>query len=592
MIVVGAGLPHLPAVLSASKSYSERLFRYQRIDRLPREAADRALAAPAAEEDAAYDRGRAGRDVRRDRRLPLLHPGLRQGGLGPRAALADHRGRRRGGRARGRGRAGGRLLRLALRAGDAGGARLPARDGRRRRRRRPGPTRSTRSARRPPPTSPPSSGKKPQSLSPARDALLKKGLIYSGSAAGSRSPCRTSGATCASTREPRVPMAGKTRSWWGWGNVEDAVTGEKGQQLTGRGLGAAPERRARGARGSAGRVVRGARQPGPAAAGAHRADVRGIRRIDWRTVTAGVPRRRTQPARRPRARPRPGRPAAHRGRGRRPAGLVQRGGIAAIPYGGGSSVVGGIDRASTARAVTIDLGALDQVLEIDTVSRAARIQAGVYGPHLEDQLRPHGLTLRHFPQSFAFSTLGGWLATRAGGHFATLLHPHRRPHRVDAGGHPVGRERVAPPPRVGRRAVSGPAVPRLRGHLGVITEAWMRLQDRPRWQVTASVAFDDYDAAVTRDAGHRPVRPPPLQLPAARLGRGTAQRGDVGVRRPAGRWPSSRRTIRSTRGWIAHWRSSGPRRNGPAGRTRRGGEPVGGRRVELAVLVPADALPA
>ena len=57
VIVVGAGLPHLPAVLSASKSYSERLFRYQRIDRLPRDAADRALAAPAADEDAAYDEG-------------------------------------------------------------------------------------------------------------------------------------------------------------------------------------------------------------------------------------------------------------------------------------------------------------------------------------------------------------------------------------------------------------------------------------------------------------------------------------------------------------------------------------------------------
>jgi hypothetical protein len=55
VIVVGAGLPHLPAVLSASKSYSERLFRYQRIDRLPREAADRALVAPAAGEDATYD---------------------------------------------------------------------------------------------------------------------------------------------------------------------------------------------------------------------------------------------------------------------------------------------------------------------------------------------------------------------------------------------------------------------------------------------------------------------------------------------------------------------------------------------------------
>jgi DNA polymerase III delta prime subunit len=55
VIVVGAGLPHLPAVLSASKSYSERLFRYQRIDRLPREAADRALVAPAADEGATYD---------------------------------------------------------------------------------------------------------------------------------------------------------------------------------------------------------------------------------------------------------------------------------------------------------------------------------------------------------------------------------------------------------------------------------------------------------------------------------------------------------------------------------------------------------
>ena len=54
VIVVGAGLPHLPAVLSASKSYSERLFRYQRIDRLPREAADRALSAPAEDEDAAF----------------------------------------------------------------------------------------------------------------------------------------------------------------------------------------------------------------------------------------------------------------------------------------------------------------------------------------------------------------------------------------------------------------------------------------------------------------------------------------------------------------------------------------------------------
>src|SRR3954451_4476722 len=98
-------------------------------------------------------------------------------------------------------------------------------------------------------------------------------------------------------------------------------------------------------------------------------------------------------------------------------------GAAAIPYGGGTSVVGGVEPAvgeGDAGAVSIDLSRLDRVLEVDQVSRAARIQAGATGPSLEDQLREHGLTLRHFPQSFEFSTLGGWIATRAGGHFATL----------------------------------------------------------------------------------------------------------------------------------------------------------------------------
>lgn len=93
-------------------------------------------------------------------------------------------------------------------------------------------------------------------------------------------------------------------------------------------------------------------------------------------------------------------------------------GAVAIPYGGGSSVVGGVESGvgdAHAGAVSLDLGRLDRVLEIDRTSRAARIQAGVLGPALEDQLRPHGLTLRHFPQSFEFSTLGGWLATRSGG---------------------------------------------------------------------------------------------------------------------------------------------------------------------------------
>ncbi|HEX9765196.1 MAG TPA: FAD-binding oxidoreductase [Nitriliruptorales bacterium] len=170
--------------------------------------------------------------------------------------------------------------------------------------------------------------------------------------------------------------------------------------------------------------------------------------------------------------------------------------VAAIPFGGGSSVVGGvepIDLAETyAGVVSIDLTALDRVLEIDRTSRAARIQAGALGPVLEDQLRPHGLTLRHFPQSFEVSTLGGWLATRSGGHYATVY-----THIDDL----VESMRVVTPTGISesRRlpgSGAGPSPDRLflgsEGSLGIITEAWMRLQDRPRWKASAGVRFGSF----------------------------------------------------------------------------------------------------
>jgi alkyldihydroxyacetonephosphate synthase len=84
-------------------------------------------------------------------------------------------------------------------------------------------------------------------------------------------------------------------------------------------------------------------------------------------------------------------------------------GVAAIPYGGGSSVTGGIEPDVGERyggAVSVDMRRMDRVAEIDHESRAALIDAGALGPGLEDQLRPHGLTLRHFPQSFEVSSLG------------------------------------------------------------------------------------------------------------------------------------------------------------------------------------------
>ncbi len=167
-------------------------------------------------------------------------------------------------------------------------------------------------------------------------------------------------------------------------------------------------------------------------------------------------------------------------------------GVAAIPYGGGSSVVGGVEAriAGDYRgALCLDLCKLDRVLEIDASSRAARIQAGVLGPALEAELRPHGLSLRHFPQSFEFSTLGGWIATRSGGHYATLY-----THIDDF----VESLRVVTPTGVveSRRlpgSGAGPSPDRLwigsEGILGVIVEAWMRLQDRPRLRASASVLF-------------------------------------------------------------------------------------------------------
>jgi alkyldihydroxyacetonephosphate synthase len=170
--------------------------------------------------------------------------------------------------------------------------------------------------------------------------------------------------------------------------------------------------------------------------------------------------------------------------------------VAVIPYGGGTSVVGGVEArldGDYAGAVSLDLRALDRVLEVDKVSGAARIQAGVLGPALEDQLREHDLTLRHFPQSFEFSTLGGWLATRAGGHFATLdTHIDDLAESVRAVT-PAGIWESRRLPGSG----AGPSPDRMllgsEGILGVITEAWVRVRPRPQHRASATVHFDTFE---------------------------------------------------------------------------------------------------
>src|SRR3954464_10621058 len=176
-------------------------------------------------------------------------------------------------------------------------------------------------------------------------------------------------------------------------------------------------------------------------------------------------------------------------------GWAEAEGAAVVPFGGGTRVCGGVARRGGERGVvSLGLRRLDRVLEVDPTSLAARIQAGATGPGLEDQLREHGLTLRHFPQSFEYSTLGGWVATRAGGHFATLM-----THVDDL----VESVRAITPSGVweSRRlpgSGAGPSPDRMligsEGTMGVITRAWVRVQAQPLHKEGASVLFDSFDA--------------------------------------------------------------------------------------------------
>jgi alkyldihydroxyacetonephosphate synthase len=171
-------------------------------------------------------------------------------------------------------------------------------------------------------------------------------------------------------------------------------------------------------------------------------------------------------------------------------------GAAVVPFGGGTSVVGGVEaRLGEQPVVCLDLKRLDRVLEVDAESLAARIQAGALGPGLEDQLREHGLTLRHFPQSFEYSTLGGWIATRAGGHFATLYtHIDDLVESVRAIT-PRGTWESRRLPGSGAGPSPDRALIGSEGILGVIAESWVRVRPRPRFKNSCGVEFDDFYAA-------------------------------------------------------------------------------------------------
>jgi alkyldihydroxyacetonephosphate synthase len=173
-------------------------------------------------------------------------------------------------------------------------------------------------------------------------------------------------------------------------------------------------------------------------------------------------------------------------------------GIAVVPFGGGTSVVGGLAprRDGFAGVVALDLGRLDQLTTVDTESRLAVLQAGVTGPAAEELLGRHGFTLGHFPQSYEHATIGGYAATRSSGQYSL---GYGRFDELVLG------LRVATPRgtvEVGRapRSAAGPDLRQLflgsEGTLGVITEVTAQIRPVPVDGSREAWRFSDVDAGL------------------------------------------------------------------------------------------------
>ena len=171
---------------------------------------------------------------------------------------------------------------------------------------------------------------------------------------------------------------------------------------------------------------------------------------------------------------------------------------AVVPFGGGTSVVGGIDPEPGALhvVVTLDLALLNRVLAIDEVSQTATAEAGIFGPELEARLGERGLTLGHYPQSFEFSTLGGWIATRSSGQNSLAyggiekLVESLRVVTPEGTVQTLSVPRRADGPDVGQMLIGS------EGIYGVIVTATVRVRRAPAERDYFMYAFRDFSTAV------------------------------------------------------------------------------------------------
>jgi alkyldihydroxyacetonephosphate synthase len=171
-------------------------------------------------------------------------------------------------------------------------------------------------------------------------------------------------------------------------------------------------------------------------------------------------------------------------------------GASVIPYGGGSSVAGHLSvPAGVTPVLTINLARLRALTSIDRQAQLATFGAGVFGPDLEAQLRAHGFTLGHFPQSFEYSTLGGWVATRSSGQQSLR---YGRIEQLFAGARveaPAGTLDLPTFPASAAGTDLREMVLGSEGRIGVITEATVRVTPLPPHEAFHAVFFPDWESA-------------------------------------------------------------------------------------------------
>jgi len=174
--------------------------------------------------------------------------------------------------------------------------------------------------------------------------------------------------------------------------------------------------------------------------------------------------------------------------------------LAVIPFGGGSSVVGGVTAEKFDAfngCVSVDLQDMRGLVELDERSRVAEFRGGTLGPDVDAALKPQDLSLRYFPQSYFHSTVGGWVATRGAGHFSTLhakIEDQVQALRVMLPDGRISETRPLPASSVGidpNRLWCGSE-----GFLGIITSARLRIHPRPRYRETQGIVFADFDQAL------------------------------------------------------------------------------------------------